>query len=443
MQPSLKYAGALCGLVACAAACGTRIAQTTEEPGSNAEKSGKSTACGALASRARVTSFDATSTVIANDEYHPVVIAPRRAGALLAFRAAQDNTIRVASLDTSDHLSTRSFLEFSGAEVHGLIAPDDAGGVLAIVTDDSDIYSNQYCISPSTSGNAGHCQKLDLLKFDAVGQIIWRTTLTKKIPVDSDGALFIWSQFQHTARVVWNGSYYAVYFRSAMSSPRPNAPSEIDMHTGDTLRFIDADGNVLAKAGWDFGCTNSWSVRLAYDGHFLAACHSDPSPNALRLALLDPLPNPALKTIELLKGSDSYKRALGGVVPTSSGFWLDYVANEAGTLRLHLARITDSASVSQDHVIEAARNLDADYPFRPYLAAYGAGQLLLGYKSGGALQLAIADAATGAVVEGPVAVSASIDQFQDFVSDPNGDVIWAFSPGGSSRVQVVRVMACR
>src|SRR5262249_5904850 len=149
------------------------------------------------------------------------------------------------------------------------------------------------------------------------------------------------------------------------------------------------------------------------------------------------------KTLELLEGSDSYHRALGGVVQSSSAFWVDYIANDQGTLRLHLARIMDSASVSQDHVIESARRIDSDYPFRPYLAAYGAGQLLLGYKSSGTLHVAIADASTGEPIEGPISTSAPIDQFQEFVSDPNGDVVWAYSGGNSSQIQVVRVSACR
>ncbi|MFI5307681.1 MAG: hypothetical protein ACHQ53_10035 [Polyangiales bacterium] len=433
----------LCWLAVWACACGTRIAETTEKPSGHAANDGGSTACGALATRIHVTSFDAGSMVLANDEYHPVVIAPRRVGSLVAWRASADNAIRVASLDASDHPTTRSFLELSGAEVHALVAPDDSGGVLAIVSDDPNIYSSQYCISAATPNNAGHCQKLELVRFDDAGQIRWRSTLTGSLPVDTAGALFVWSPFQHTTRVVWNGTWYGVYFRSATSTPMVGNASEIEMHTGDTLRFVDEGGNPLAKGGWDFGCTNSWSVRLAYDGHFLAGCHSDPAPNALRLAVLDPVPSPALATVSLLEGSDPYRRALGGVVPSASGFWLDYIADENGTLTLRLARVTDTATISQDQGIDTAQNLDARYPFRPYLAAYGAGRLLLGYKSGGVLHVALADAATGALIEGPIATSAPIDQFQDFVSDPNGDVVWAYSSGNSSEIQVVRVAACR
>jgi hypothetical protein len=436
--------GALCAF---SSACGTRIAQTTAQPTSKKAAvvtQDAGAGCGALANRVRVATFDARSMVMANDEFHPVVIAPRQAGgSFVAWRAAADNTILLGTLDPGDHLVSSTFASFTGSEVHALLAPDDVGGVMAVVADDPDIYSNRYCISPSTPNNQGNCQKLDLLRFDDTGATTWRTPLTKKTRVDTDSALFIWSLFEHTARVVWNGTWYGVYFRSAASSARANAQGEVDMRPSDTLRFIDQDGSVLAKGGWDLGCTNSWSVRLAFDGHFGAACHGNPTPNAMRLAVLDPVASPTPKTLLLLEGSDPYRRALGGLVASSSGFWLSYIANDNATLKLHLARITDAPGVSQDHVIAAATDLEATYPFRVYMAAYGAGQLLLGWKSNSVLQLAIADAADGAVVEGPVAAGASIDQFQDFVSDPNGDVVWAYSSGSSSRVQVVRVAACR
>jgi hypothetical protein len=437
-----------CTLCVCIGACSTRIAQTASEPtpkklgASNAQDAAPS--CGSLATRVRVTSFDARSMVMANDEYHPVVIAPRQVGgSFVAWRAAAADSILLATLDPSDHLASSTFASFTGSEVHALLAPDDVGGVMAVVATDPDIYSNQYCIGSSTPNNPGECQKLDLLRFDDKGQTIWRSTLTKKTRVDSDGAVFIWSGFEHTARVVWNGTWYGVYFRSAGSTARPTALAEIDMRPSDTLRFVDDSGNALAGGGWDLGCTNSWSVRLAFDGHFGAACHGNPSPNAMRLAIVDPVPSQTPKTLLLVDGADPYRRALGGLVATSSGFWLSYIANDSGALRLHLARITDVPRASQDRAVAAATNLEATYPFRAYMAAYGAGQLLLGWKSKGVLQLAIADAATGAVVDGAVAAGASIDQFQDFVSDPNGDVVWAYSSGSSSRVEVVRVAACR
>ena len=49
---------------------------------------------------------------------------------------------------------------------------------------------------------------------------------------------------------------------------------------------------------------------------------------------------------------------------------------------------------------------------------------------------------TGVLLDGPVAVNAEIDDYVDFVSYPNGDVVWAFSPGRSSSIDIVRVSAC-
>jgi hypothetical protein len=54
----------------------------------------------------------------------------------------------------------------------------------------------------------------------------------------------------------------------------------------------------------------------------------------------------------------------------------------------------------------------------------------------------VADAATGAVLEGPVNTALPIDSFQDMTTAPNGDVVWAHSNGGGV-VSVNRVAACK
>jgi hypothetical protein len=144
-----------------------------------------------------------------------------------------------------------------------------------------------------------------------------------------------------------------------------------------------------------------------------------------------------------LANTEPTRRALGGLVPGADGFWLNYVDDESGTLALRLARLTGgAASFSTNVPVGSATGIDASYPFRPYMAAYGKNRLLMGWKSGGRLVLAVADAATGAVVEGPVTTTLNIDQFQDFTTAPNGDVLWAYTAGGRA-VTVNRVAACR
>lgn len=394
--------------------------------------------CDSLASRIRSTSVT-VSSVAANDEYTPTVIAPKSDGtALLAWTDSAAGVIKVAKLGTTDKV--QSYLpDIAGAQVHAALT-DSRGAVLAVVANDASIYSSTYCL-PSTSSSAALCGKMDLVGIDNAGASRFRTTLTKSIGVDSIGAQFIW-WYGHTARIATDGNRYGVYYRGAMSTAKADGSSGVDIHAGDTLAFVGTDGT-RQSGGWDWGCSHSWSVRLAYNGTWGAACHGDAYPNAMQLARLSSSTATA-NDLQWLSGTDATGRALGGLVPvTGNGFWMNYIQTSNGSLVLKLAKLPNSGSaLTTDLTIAGATNLDSSYPFRPYMAALGSDKLLLGWKSGGKLVLAVANATTGAITEGPLTTSASVGTFQDFVTTPGGDVVWAHSDGGSS-IQVNRVAACK
>lgn len=374
-----------------------------------------------------------------NDEYTPAIIATRPDGtSVLAWTQPGAGTIGMATLTPADALE-KILPGVSGLEVHAML-PLTGGTALAIVDNDADIYSSKYCRSASTPSNAV-CGKMDLLRLNADGTTLSRTTLTKKQNVDSEGAQFIW-WYGHTARLATDGSKIGVYFRSAMSTARPGAAGEVDIHAGDTLKFVDAANGALLTGGWDWGCSHSWSVRMAYNGRWTAACHGDAFPNAMQVARFANSTASADK-LQWLGGTEPTRRALGGLVPATGGHWLNYIEDSGGTLALKLAKVPDSGSVlTLESTIAGTTNLDTVYPMRPYMAAYGTGKLLLGWKAGGKLVLATADATTGAVLDGPTVTALAIDNFQDMVSAPNGDVLWAYSLGGGS-IAVNRVAACR
>ncbi|NJD05165.1 MAG: hypothetical protein FIA97_01545 [Methylococcaceae bacterium] len=393
--------------------------------------------------RLRASTDAVGGSVPRSDEYYPVVVVPRDDGtgtSLLAWSDPSSETVKLANLSARDGLDSR-LPALSGLEVHAGLA-DAEGVALAIVANDPDIYSSKYCKSAATPNN-NVCGKMDLVRVDANGTPQFRTTLTNKRNVDSDGAYFIW-WYGHTARIASDGSRYGVYFRLAGSSPRPGAAGEVDIHAGDALKVVGMDGS-LQSGGWDWGCSHSWSVRLAHDGaSWVAACHGDAYPNAMRIARLDRSQGAPVE-YQWLSGKDPTRRALGGLVADrSGGAWLNYIDGDSGNLVLRLAHYNSAGTVglAPNVAVSAAEPIDGGYPFRPYMAAYDFDKLLLGWKSGGKLVLAVADAYTGALLEGPVTTSLAVDRFQDFTTAPNGDVVWGYSSGGSS-VTVNRVVACK
>lgn len=374
-----------------------------------------------------------------SDEYTPIVMsATAQDESLIAWKETSSRRIQVGAL-ANDDKTFRKIYETAGDEVHALVGNDD-GGAMVVMASDPDIYSSKYCQSDATPSNA-ICGKFDVHRFNNTGIKLFTSTLTDKTNVDSDGALFAW-WYGHTARLTYDSvnNQYLTYFRSAGSSPRPNVPGEIDIHAGDTLRRIDGATGARLSGGWQWGCSHSWSVRLAVSGaRSIAVCHGDGFPNAMSAKQLN-ANGTVINTKEWLGNSDPAKRALGGVVPTADGFWINYI-DYANTLRLHLAKIDLNGNIVIDNIISAATNLDSDYPFRAYMAKRG-NDLLLGWKSGGNLVLATASLTTGLLTSDSVATTSKIDNFNEFVSLNNGDVIWA-SVSNNNAVTVSRVGACR
>ncbi|BCM05577.1 hypothetical protein [Ralstonia pseudosolanacearum] len=399
------------------------------------------TACDPLDQRVRATRVAVGGNVSPSDEYTPTVIAPRADGtAVLAWTDTVSKRIRLSTLTAND-VPAQSLPSVDGLQVHAALATANGGLALAVVADDPDIYSPKYCYSASTPDNAV-CGKMDLVLLRGNGSQIARTTLTKKANADSVGAQFIW-WYGHTARLATDGKTIEVYFRSAMSTARPGVAGEVDIHAGDTLKFVRADTGAPVPGGWDWGCSHSWSVRAGYNGaQWAAACHGDAYPNAMQYVHMA-APAARQDTLQWLSNTDPSRRALGGLVPAGNGFWLNYIEPAGGKLSLKLAKLPNSGTAMTPlSTVAAATSLDTAYPFRPYMAAYGTNQLLMGWKSGGKLVLAVADAATGKMLEGPVKTALSIDAFQEMVTTASGDVVWAHSDGGGT-IAVNRVAACQ
>ncbi len=409
---------------------------SAEPSGPGESPGGATTGCLALADRVKVTAIKVGVPLIANDEYHPVLLSPiPSGGSRVAWREKPKMAIHVMTLDARDR-QLSEWTSFPGEEVHALVAHDD-GGAMIVVENDPDIYSSKYCRGPSTPDKP-YCAKVDLVRFDGAGKTAWRMTLTSKTNVDSNGANFVW-WYQHTARLVWAEGKYGAYFRNAGSSPRPGVAGEVDIHAGDNFKFVGATGNLVA-GGWDWGCSHSWAIRVAYNGHWGAACHGDAYPNAFRLLVMDP--GKTLSAPLLHDRVDPTKRTLGGLVGRSDGFWLSHTAPESNSTDsndVHLALVKNDGTV-QDEILRSTPGVSE---IQSRLADYGPGRMLVGWKANDELSIAVLDKSNGQLIDGPVQITARIDDFADFVAFPNGDVAWAFSPGDSTDLSVVRILACK
>ncbi len=442
MQLRLRFELIATVALAVLAACGTAELQGIGREGAGAAggalgtggapSGGHAPVCSApLAERVTTRAVDVGSVVVASDEYHPTVVAPAAdGGSLLAWRAADAEEIRVTWLDADDAPVATS-PAFPGLEVHAALAHADGGGAIVVLADDPDIHSEQHCTADLTQ----YCARLDLFRFDGAGTVAWQTKLTEDVNVGADGALFVY-WYQHTARLVFADDTYGVYFRSARSVADANEPTGVALHAGDTFRFI-AEGGARLGGGWDWGCSHSWSVRLAHDGVWAAACHGDPYPPGMRVTVLDPEKTRGQVTFS--EGVDPTQRALGGLVPRAGSFFLSHVTLDGDGERVaHLATVSGEGTLTSDVEIDVSDAIDGAYPFRAYMSAYGDDHFLFGYESGGVLRLAVIDE-QGGVVEGPVAVDAPIDGFSEFVATPDGDVVWAHSDGG---ITLTRVDGC-
>lgn len=392
--------------------------------------------CKPLKDRVRTTSITLPGGSFPSNNYTPLIIAPkelREDGSLLAWRERASTQVRVGTLNAQDQL-TGVLAAVPGFEVHDLKAYPE-GPVMAVVDNDPDIYSNKYCYGASTSDKP-YCLKMDLVGLDNRGAQRFRSTLTGKANVDSDGARFIW-WYDHGARIARSNDRYGVYYTTAGSWPRPGVPGEVDIHQGDALKFVGFNGALL-DGGWNWGCSHSLGIRFAFNGQFAAACRGDAFPNALRINMVDAQGH-WLSQTDWLSNTNHLERELGGLVPDGNRFFVNYISKDNGTPTLHLAKFTNANVKESDAVIAAANNVQAGK--RPYMAKYGSKSLIVGWLSNDKLNLAIVDRATGKIVEGPVVTDASIDGYQEFVPASNGAVTWAYSVGdGTARIN--RVEEC-
>lgn len=290
-----------------------------------------------------------------------------------------------------------------GTEVRGFVAHDD-GSALLVRRADAMVF----------------------VRLDAAGMAKATLGIVGNVSHTTDGSRWI-DDWPHQGRLAWSGTQYAAYFGQT-----GNFGSQGN-HQGDHYSLIGADG-VLAKGGWDWGCSHSLDERIAHNGTVWApVCAADTYPptgfyfnNKTKIS--------DEPTITNVGGTAK----LGGLVPAADGFYLTFTSPSGrSSSDVGFVKFSNTGAPSGKVFLTDTASVQEAWA---HLAKYG-DKLLVGWGTGAA-QVTIATIDTaGAIVEQPVATTAQIGGQDDFASWPNGDAGWAW--GADMAVHLVRVTRCQ
>ncbi|WP_437721052.1 hypothetical protein [Sorangium sp. So ce861] len=414
-------------------------------------------ACAVTRDRIRITEVDVGVRVINNEDeaaLMPLVISPIPSGGSRLAWMSDDDQVHVVELDADDQAVGPSF---------GLPANDfsdlyaDAEGGVLLLTRDAEGGGTLNCGAPENLCGTPPsppvpCHDMYMVRFDGARET-WATKLTSSsaaLPPYSTGptgpnVFMIW-WYAHHGRIAFDGSRYAGYFGAAISVSQGGC---INIHQGDRMQVVDASGE-LQRGGFDWGCSHSGYERILWDESarkFVTVCKTD---NNNRIAFA-----PDYKTIYPV---DLAYSNLGNLVAASGGgYWLTasdirpgQPAGSSGLADVRLLHFTGGAA-DKDLVIASAPGLNHR---APHLAAYGGSRMLAAWETTSragdiarndperALYVQARDRATGEAEGEPLEVDVLGNRYQDFVAFPDGSVAFAAPGSASTKVRVLRVLAC-
>lgn len=422
---------------------------------------------GACTPTVRISPVDVGAAIVANElvvALMPLVISPIPSGGSRLAWMDGSSTVHVAQLDGNDQLMGTPLA--LPAHDFGDLYADDAGGVL-LVTRDAMGAGNNNCgtlsnLCGSNLPTMADCYDMYMVRFDGSTET-WAAKLTDSslsLPPYSTGptgagSVFIWSPYEHHARIAFDGSRYAGYFAVARSDTAPCTNGGgtngvgINIYQGDRMRVVGADGSIQS-GGFDWGCSISAYERVIWDPsarRFVAICKNDSSKRI------------ALAPSTLIYGVDPTYANVGNVVSSAGGYWLatsntrpGQPSSGDGFADIHLVRFSSAGVYDKDLVIATDPTLNVR---APHLAQYGPNRLLAVWETSTStgdfaasdrnrkLYVQAFNASTGSADGSPVSVAGVIgNRFQDFRGFPDGSVAYAAPGSSSTTVKIVRVLPC-
>ncbi len=332
----------------------------------------------------------------------PPILAPTPSGAKVAWGDTSGN-IHVTTLDDQNNKVGQD-VTLPGNELRGFVAHTSGFAVLFQRGQD----------------------EMALVGFNSAGQQVFDVTIVGNVDHDQTGAKWIRREWGDYGRLAFHGGTYATYFGHVQNW------GDRGIHQGDLLYYYDMTGN-RTQVGWDWGCSHSLDVRIAYDGsRFGPVCLSDCYPEK---AIMYNHRGAKIHDEPSGNCSGSSSAELGGLVALNGSLWLTFVSPEGRSSHdVALVSITNG-QVGPIHWLTDTQAEETN----AHLAVYGS-NLLVAWQEGSNHFLAVVDT-SGNFLVGPETVSGvSYGQQTDFVNYPNGDVGWSF--GAGSTLTIVRVQYC-
>jgi hypothetical protein len=345
----------------------------------------------------------------------PMAIAARPDGGSWLAWLGMDGKVYLGRLDCADQLVGVP-TSFAGINLQDVQA-DSTGGVLLLTR------RGECGDGPLCGGSSSPCDTMHMIRFDNSGLQVWERQVTNlgsgRAGYD-DGARFIW-WYQHHGRLASDGMTYAAYFGVAITVRNGSC---VDIHEGDRMQVVNADGTLAARHrdSFEVGCSHSWTTRIVWDprvSRYAMVCATD---NNCRIARPNPYRTVAAGACDgTLFGGDL-------VLASTQGYWTAW--SQGGQVRLE--HFTTGPS---DSTIRTAAKSS-----HPHLVGYGAGQMLLAWESGAAMAAQAYDAGSGKPVGSQFTISVKDHSYQAFKPYPDGSVAYPAAGGANTSIRIARVL---
>jgi hypothetical protein len=330
----------------------------------------------------------------------------------------------VAKLDCNDQLVSAP-KSIPAVDLQDLYA-DDEGDVVLVTRNATNGGTDNCGNGTLCGGTSSQCKAMYIVRFDDSGNVEWEqqvTNLSDSLAGYDNGARFVW-WYQHHGRLAFDGNgHYAAYFGTAITV---NNGSCVDIHEGDRMQVVDANGSLVTghPDSFEWGCSHSWTACMVWDPrtkHFVMVCATD---NNCRIARPSPYRTVASGACDgTLFGGDL-------VLTGTSGYWTAW--SQGGQVRLE--HFSDGAS---DTTVTPGASSS-----HPHLVSFGASKMLLAWESGGSVAAQVLDSGTGENVGQTFTINVKDHNYQAFKAYPDGSVAYPAAGSSNTSIRVARVLPC-